>query len=411
MKCRFCGSSLEKTFIDLTNAPPSNSYLTKEQLNEPEIYYPLKVMVCENCWLVQVDEYKSSDDIFCDDYAYFSSYSKSWVQHAEDYVEMISKRLSLDTSSHVMEIASNDGYLLQFFVEKDIPCFGVEPSAGTTKAAEKKGVNSIIDFFGSDLAGRIIKDHGKQDLILGNNVLAHVPDINDFVKGLKMGLSDNGTITMEFPHILKLIQCNQFDTIYHEHFSYLSLTTVERIFHAHGLTIYDVEELPTHGGSLRIYACHDENKSYEIDVSVKSLKNLEQKFGLLDVEVYSSFQKKADDVKHLFMSYLLKQKMMGKRIAAYGAAAKGNTFLNYCGIKGTDLIDFVVDASPHKQGKYLPGSHIPIVSEQKITDEKPDIIVILPWNIKGEIFDQLSYVREWGCNFVLGIPELNKFKL
>jgi len=245
---------------------------------------------------------------------------------------------------------------------------------------------------------------------VGNNVLAHVPDINDFVHGLKMVLSENGTITMEFPHILKLIQFKQFDTIYHEHFSYLSLTTVERIFQSHGLTIYDVEELPTHGGSLRIYACHNENKSYAIGVNVESLKNQELEFGLLDMGVYSSFQKKADAVKHLLLSYLLKQRMTGKRIAAYGAAAKGNTFLNYCGIKGTDLINFVVDASPHKQGKYLPGSHIPIVSEQKIKDEKPDIIVTLPWNLKEEITDQLSYANDWGCKFVLGIPELKEIK-
>ena len=408
MKCRFCGSKLDKVFIDLENAPLSNSYLTKDQLNEPEIYYPLKVMVCENCWLVQVDEYKSYDEIFCDEYAYFSSYSKSWVNHAENYVEMICKRLSLSRSSHVMEIGSNDGYLLQFFVKMGITCFGVEPSLGTAKAAESRGVDSLVDFFGSNLAKKIVKERGKQDLVLGNNVLAHVPDINDFVKGLKMVLSDKGTITMEFPHILELFRYNQFDTIYHEHFSYLSLNTVEQIFNRNGLRIYDVEEMSTHGGSLRIYACHDENKSYFVNGNVESIKNSEQKFGLLNLDVYRSFQKNVDGMKHQFLSYLIEQKRRGRKIAAYGAAAKGNTFLNYCGIKGTDLIDFVVDISPHKQGKYLPGSHIPIVYEQKIRDEKPDMIIVLPWNIADEIYNQLSYVKEWNCKFVLAIPRLKE---
>lgn len=409
MKCRFCGSKLDKVFINLVNAPPSNSYLTEEQLNEPEIFYPLRVMVCENCWLVQVDEYKRCDEIFCDDYAYFSSYSKSWVKHAENYVDMICKRLSLNRYSHVMEIASNDGYLLQFFVKKGIPCVGVEPSLGTAKAAETKGIETLVDFFGSHFAKKIIKERGKQDLILGNNVLAHVPNINDFVKGLKMVLSEKGTITMEFPHILELIRYNQFDTIYHEHFSYLSLNTVEHIFTRNGLKIYDVEELSTHGGSLRIYACHNGNKSYFISENEERIKNKEQEFGLLNLDTYLSFQKSADEVKDQFLSYLIEQKRMGKKIAAYGAAAKGNTFLNYCGIKGTDLIDFVVDVSPHKQGKYLPGSHIPIVCEQKISDEKPDIIIVLPWNIANEIFDQLSYVKEWNCKFVLAIPKLKEW--
>mgnify|MGYP000847427024 CR=1 FL=1 len=406
MKCRFCGHTLENVFIDLINAPPSNSYLTKEQLNEPEIYFPLKVFVCEHCWLVQLDEYKKSDEIFSEDYAYFSSYSKSWVKHAEDYVEMICKRLSLNKSSKVMEIASNDGYLLQFFVVKGIPCLGVEPSAGTAKAAEEKGVESIIEFFGSNLANQIVKERGKQDLIIGNNVLAHVPDINDFVGSLKTVLSDTGTITMEFPHFLKLIQYNQFDTIYHEHFSYFSLNTVEQIFLAHGLKIYDVEELSTHGGSLRIYASHVNDESHSMALGVESIKKKEREMGLLDPEIYASFQEKANIVKHSFLSFLLEQNRMGKKIVAYGAAAKGNTLLNYCGIKGTDLIEFVVDASPHKQGKYLPGSQIPILSEQRIFDDKPDIIVVFPWNIKEEIFAQLSYVKDWGCQFVVAVPKL-----
>lgn len=407
MKCRFCGQPLEKVFIDLINAPLSNSYLTKEQLNEPEAYFPLKVFFCESCWLVQLDEYKKSNEIFSEDYAYFSSYSKSWVKHAEKYVEMICKRLSLNKSSKVMEIASNDGYLLQFFVKKGIPCLGVEPSTGTAKAAEEKGVESIIEFFGSSLATRIVNERGKQGLVIGNNVLAHVPDINDFVESLKIVLSDTGTITMEFPHLLKLIMYNQFDTIYHEHFSYFSLNTVEQIFLTHGLKIYDVEELPTHGGSLRIYASRVEDESHNImGLSVKSIKKKEIEFGLLNSEIYTSFQKKANIVKNSFLSFLLEQKRMEKKIVAYGAAAKGNTLLNYCGIKGADLIEFVVDASPYKQGKFLPGSYIPIVSEQRIFDDKPDIIVVFPWNIKEEIFAQLSYVKEWNCQFVVAVPKL-----
>lgn len=409
MKCRFCGHTLEKVFIDLINAPPSNSYLTKEQLNELEVYFPLRVFFCEHCWLVQIDEYKKSDEIFSKDYAYFSSYSKSWVKHAEDYVEMICKRLSLGKSSRVMEIASNDGYLLQFFVAKGIPCFGVEPSAGTAKAAEIKGVESIIDFFGSNLATRIVKDRGKQDLIIGNNVLAHVPNINDFVGSLKTVLSDNGTITMEFPHLLRLIQYNQFDTIYHEHFSYLSLNTIKKIFLAHGLKIYDVEELPTHGGSLRIYASHVNDDSHGVTPAVESIKKKEKEFGLQESNIYDSFQEKVNGVKNSFLSYLLEQKRMGKKIVAYGAAAKGNTLLNYCGIKGTDLIKFVVDASPHKQGKYLPGSHIPIVNKERINEEKPSIIIIFPWNIRNEIIAELESTREWGCDLVVVVPELRVF--
>ena len=406
MKCRFCGYPLEKVFIDLVNAPPSNSYLTKEQLNEPEVYFPLKVFFCEHCWLVQIDEYKKSNEIFNENYAYFSSYSRSWVKHAEDYVKMICKRLSLSKSSRVMEIASNDGYLLQFFVARSIPCFGVEPSAGTAKAAEKKGVESIVDFFGSELAVRIAEERGKQDLIIGNNVLAHVPDINDFVEGLKIVLSDSGTITMEFPHLLRLIQYNQFDTIYHEHFSYFSLHTVEKVFLAHKLKIYDVEELPTHGGSLRIYACHINDDSHDVNPKVEYIKGVEREFGILDPKVYDSFQREANAIKSSFLSFLMDQKRMGKKIVAYGAAAKGNTLLNYCGIKGTDLIEYVVDASPHKKGKYLPGSHIPIFSEERISDDKPDIIVILPWNIKEEIIKQLSYVKDWHSQFVIAIPNL-----
>ncbi len=405
MKCRFCGHTLEKVFIDLINAPPSNSYLSKEQLNEPEVYFPLRVFFCEHCWLVQLDEYKKSDEIFSEDYAYFSSYSKSWVKHAEDYVEMICKRLSLSKSSKVMEIASNDGYLLQFFVAKGIPCFGVEPSAGTAKAAGIKNVESIIDFFSSNLAKIIVEERGKQDLIIGNNVLAHVPEINDFVGGLKTVLSDAGTITMEFPHLLRLIQYNQFDTIYHEHFSYLSLNTVEKIFLAHGLKIYDVEELTTHGGSLRIYASHVNDDSHGVTPEVESIKGKEKRFGLLNSKVYDSFQKNAEAIKYSFLSFLIEQKRVGRKIVAYGAAAKGNTLLNYCGIR-TDFIDYIVDANPHKQNTFLPGTHIPVKHPDQIRIDKPNYILILPWNIRAEIVEQLSYIHTWGGKFIIPIPHL-----
>ena len=402
MNCRFCKTKLTHLFVDLINAPASNSYLSKEQLNEPEIFYPLKTYVCENCKLVQIDEYKKSDDIFDDNYAYFSSYSTSWLEHAKNYVEMITKKLSIDKDSLVTEIASNDGYLLQYFKQRAIPCVGIEPTASTANVAKEKGIEVVEKFFGSQVAENI----KKSDLIIGNNVLAHVPDINDFVKGLKIALKENGTITMEFPHLLKLIEENQFDTIYHEHFSYLSFYTVEQIFKNQDLIIYNVDKLHTHGGSLRIYATHRENNNIVIDNNVLKLIEEEKEFGLLDIDTYKHFQEKANNVKYALLDFLIQAKRENKKVVAYGAAAKGNTLLNYVGVKN-DLIEFVVDKSPYKQGKYLPASHIPIVSEDKIVATNPDYILILPWNIKDEIMEQLEYTQSWNCKFVVAVPNLS----
>lgn len=407
MNCRFCCHELTHEFIDLVNAPPSNSFLTKEQLNEPEVFYPLRLFICDKCFLVQIDEYKKSDDIFSEDYAYFSSYSKTWLDHAKRYVDMIIDRLELNAASHVIEIASNDGYLLQYFLEKQIPCLGIEPSASTARAAREKGIETLENFFGVDLAERLAKKGEKADLIIGNNVLAHVPDINDFVRGLKIVLNSDGVITMEFPHLMRLIEHNQFDTIYHEHFSYLSFLTIREIFAAHGLNLFDVEELPTHGGSLRIYAKHNNSESKSIRPSVSRLLEKESAAGMLELDYYLNFQQKADKVKHALLAFLLEQKKAGKRVSAYGAAAKGNTLLNYCGVK-KDLIEFVVDASPYKQGKFLPGSHIPVVDESEIKRMKPDLVLVLPWNIKDEIMEQLSYIRAWGGRLITAVPELGR---
>jgi len=401
MNCRFCKTNLNNIFVDLINSPASNSFLTKEQLDKPEKFYPLKIYVCKECKLVQIDEYKSSDDIFDKDYAYFSSYSTSWLKHAKDYVEMISDKLRLNNQSLVTEIASNDGYLLQYFKAKEINCIGIEPTNSTATVAKEKGIAVIEDFFGTILAQTL----KKSDLILGNNVLAHVPDINDFVKGMQIALKENGTITMEFPHLLNIIKENQFDTIYHEHFSYLSFYTVQQIFEAQGLKLYDVEKLSTHGGSLRIYATHVENSNINILDNVKKLLEEEKIFGLLDMEIYKNFQEKANKVKYDLIDFLLQAKKDDKKVVAYGAAAKGNTLLNYAGIKN-DLIAFVVDKSPHKQNKYLPASHIPIVDEIKIKEARPDYILILPWNIKDEVMTQLEYVKEWNCQFLVAVPKL-----
>lgn len=401
MKCRFCKNELKIEFVDLTNSPASNSYLSLEQLNEPEVFYPLKIFVCSECKLVQVDEYKKSDDIFDNDYAYFSSYSTSWLAHAKDYVESMTKRLSLDENSKVTEIASNDGYLLQFFQEKNIPCIGIEPTSNTAAVAREKGIDVIGDFFGSVLA----KTLDKSDLILGKNVLAHVPDINDFVKGLKTALKPNGTVTMEFPHLLNLLKENQFDTIYHEHFSYLSFYTVQKIFINQGLKLYDVEKYPTHGGSIRIFATHQDN-SIETSPNVENMLNEEESFGLFDIEIYKGFQEKADKVKNDLLDFLVQAKKESKTVVGYGAAAKGNTLLNYAGVKN-DLINFVIDKSPYKQDKYLPGSHIPILNEEVLRQSKPAYVLILPWNLKDEVADQLSYIKEWGGRFVVAVPSLN----
>lgn len=405
MNCRFCNTKLYIEFIDLINSPPSNSFLSKEQLNEPEKFYPLKLLLCDKCLLVQVDEYKKSSEIFNENYLYYSSFSKIWLDHAKNYVEFVSKRFELNKDSYVIEIGSNDGYLLQYFQELKVPCLGIEPSSKTAKVAIEKGIKVIDDYFSVSLAKKLVEQNVKADLIVGNNVLAHVPNINDFVQGLKILLKEKGVITMEFPHIMQLIENNQFDTIYHEHFSYFSFFTVNKIFEHHGLEIFDVEELQTHGGSLRIYAQHKEDKSKRISDNVKSLNTIESSKNMNSIKYYENFQEKVDKLKNNFLQFLINQKLKGKNIIAYGAAAKGNTLLNYCGVK-RDLISFVVDISPHKQGLFLPASHIPIVDESAITKVKPDFIVILPWNIKNEIMNQLSYTKEWGCKFVIPIPEV-----
>lgn len=401
MTCRFCGHSVTYEFVDLKSSPPSNSYVSFEQLNEPEVVYPLKVFVCEECFLVQIDEHKKSSEIFDAHYAYFSSMSSSWVAHAQKYVEMITKAQNLNGHSQVIEIGSNDGYLLQFFKSKEIPCLGIEPTKSTGDVARSKGIEVIEDFFGERLAQTL----PKADVILGNNVLAHVPDINDFVKGLKIALKPDGIITMEFPHLLNLIDHNQFDTIYHEHYSYLSLINTMKIFEAHGLQIYDVEELSTHGGSLRIYATHRENP-LSFGNRLRIVIDKEMRAHLDTLEGYNGFQIRADKVKDEFLAFLLDAKARNKKVAGYGAAAKGNTFLNYCAVKN-DLIEFVVDKAPLKMGKYLPGSHIPIVSEEKIKETKPDFVVIFPWNIQEEVMQQLSYIKDWNGQFVVAIPSLN----
>ncbi|UEG49049.1 class I SAM-dependent methyltransferase [Ferruginibacter lapsinanis] len=405
MKCRFCKTELEHVFVDLINSPASNSFLTGEQLNEPETFFPLKVYTCHKCFLVQVDEYKKSDAIFDSSYVYFSSFSSSWLQHAKNYTEMMTKRFGYTDKSLVIEIASNDGYLLQYFKQNNIPVLGIEPTANTAAAAKEKGVDSVIDFFGVSLAEKLVAKGTKADLLLGNNVLAHVPDILDFVGGMKVILKEDGVITMEFPHLMQLVDNNQFDTIYHEHFSYLSFYTVKQIFESKGLQMFDVEEIPTHGGSLRIFAKHAEDASKEISPNVEALLGKEKSKGLDTLAYYDNFQQKALKVKLDFTDFLIAQKKGGKKVAAYGAAAKGNTLLNYCGIKH-DLIDFVVDANPNKQNKFLPASHIPVVDETKIKSEKPDFVVIFPWNIKEEVIQKLAYIKDWGGKFVIAIPDL-----
>jgi 2-polyprenyl-3-methyl-5-hydroxy-6-metoxy-1,4-benzoquinol methylase len=406
MNCRFDKLPLTRQFVDLGFSPPSNSFLTKEQLNVGEMYYPLKLYVSERTFLVQVDEYKQASDIFSSDYVYFSSYSTTWLAHSKAYVEMMKNRFGYAQQSQVVEIASNDGYLLQYFLELGIPVLGIEPTSGTAAIARNKGIETWTEFFGVKLAKRMLTEGRQADLLLGNNVLAHVPDINDFVGGLKIALKPRGVITMEFPHLMQLVEQNQFDTIYHEHFSYFSLIAVKNIFEFHGLTIFDVEEISTHGGSLRIFAKHKEDDFHPISPAVGLLLQKETAKGMQTMAYYEGFQKKVNDVKNQLLSFLLAAKKEGKKIAAYGAAAKGNTLLNYCGIK-TDLIDFVVDANPNKQDKFLPGSHIPVVTETVLKEIKPDYVVILPWNIKEEIVNQLSYIREWNGKFVTAIPNIS----
>ncbi|MBN8852364.1 MAG: SAM-dependent methyltransferase [Sphingobacteriales bacterium 50-39] len=405
MQCRFCKTELTNVFIDLINSPASNSFLSKEQLNEPEMFYPLKVYTCHKCFLVQIDEYKQSDDIFNSEYVYFSSYSKSWLEHARKYTESMTGRFHFNNTSQVVEIASNDGYLLQYFHHSGIPVLGIEPTANTAKVAMGKGIDTVVDFFGVRLARELASSGKQADLLLGNNVLAHVPDIVDFVAGMKIMLKPDGVITMEFPHLMQLVDNSQFDTIYHEHFSYLSFYTVKQIFESQGLEMFDVEEISTHGGSLRIYAQHRGYTGRQVAPAVGALLKKETDKGLNGLAYYDHFQQKALAVKLDLIEFLISQKRQGRKVAAYGAAAKGNTLLNYCGIKN-DLIEYVADANPHKQGKWLPASHIPVVAESFLKEHKPDYVLILPWNLKDEICLQLDYIKEWGGRFVIPIPDL-----
>jgi SAM-dependent methyltransferase len=404
MKCRHCKTELELEFLDLGNAPPSNAYLNKEDLRKPEITYPLRILTCTNCWLVQTEDYTDADELFNDDYAYFSSTSKSWLKHASDYCVMITNRLGLSDNSFVVEIASNDGYLLKNFVSSGIPCLGIEPTKSTAAAASAIGVPVRQEFFGKNM-GLSMANAGEQaDLVLGNNVFAHVPDINDFTEGVAALLKPNGVVTFEFPHLLQLIQQNQFDTIYHEHFSYLSLCSVSSIFKAAGLRVFDVEELKTHGGSLRIYGCRGDASHKETSLVQNILTN-ELQAGMQDEKTYSAFQKKADKVKDGLISFLLEAKAEGKTVAGYGAAAKGNTLMNYAGIR-PDLIPFICDAAESKIGQYMPASHIPILPPSVLDENTPDYLVILPWNIAEEVMKQNAHLVEKGTKFVIAVPEL-----
>lgn len=407
MNCRHCGENLAHVFLDLGFAPPSNAYLDASQLAQPELYFPLKLFVCAECWLVQTEDHAGREELFSRDYAYFSSVSSSWLRHAKEFCEMAMVRLKLGALSTVVEVASNDGYLLKNFVAAGIPCLGIEPTESTAAAAERLGVPVLREFFGTALAEELASHGRMADLIVGNNVYAHVPDINDFTLGLKTLLKPAGTITLEFPHLLRLVEHTQFDTAYHEHFSYLSLGTARRILTAGGLRVFDVEELSTHGGSLRLFACHEDDSRAE-QPSVNSLLEREKDFGLQDIGVYLGFQERAQKVKDDFLEFLILQKRKGKRVTAYGAAAKGNTLLNYAGVK-PDLLSVVFDAAESKQGKFLPGSHIPVLAPALISDHRPDILVILPWNIAEEVMEQQAHVAEWGGEFVVAIPNLISF--
>ncbi len=404
--CRFCEAPLRHTFANLGVTPISNDYLTQAQLNQAEKFYPLHAYVCEKCLLVQLEEFESPDHIFGDgDYAYFSSYSDNWLSHAKAYTDLMVERFGFSSNSLVVEIASNDGYLLQYFVEKGIPVLGVEPAPNVAAVAEEKGVPSWVKFFGTETAKELVAVNKRADLLLGNNVLAHVPDLNDFVAGMKIALNPQGVITVEFPHLLQLIRRNQFDTIYHEHFSYFSFLAVEKIFAHHGLILFDVDELPTHGGSLRIYACHADDSTHPITERVSVLKQKEMGAGLGEVQTYLNFEEHIKSTKRKLLSFLIEARADGKTIAGYGAPAKGNTLLNYCGV-GTDFIDYTVDRNPHKQSLFLPGTHIPIFAPEHIFETKPDYVLILPWNLKDEIMTQMSGIREWGGKFVTPIPEI-----
>lgn len=403
MKCRNCSKNLNHIFADLQTCPPSNAMVSIERMNQHENYFPLKVFVCDNCWLVQVDEMEKASNIFNHEYTYFSSYSSSWLAHAKEYADFMCDKFKFNSNSLILEIASNDGYLLQYFKDKGLNVLGVEPTQNTAEVAKSKGIECIVDFFSEDLAKTTLQK--KADLIIGNNVIAHVPNLKDFICGVKIAMKDDGIATFEFPHLCKLVEFNQFDTIYHEHFSYLSLTCLCSIFKQHGLELFDVQELSTHGGSLRIFLKHPENKSLPINSNVERILNYENSIGICNLDYYIRFQEKIEKIKIDLLSYLIKSKKEGKKVAGYGAAAKGNTLLNFCGIKGTDLIKYVVDASPIKQNKFLPGSRIPVVEPSVINIDQPDIIIIFPWNLKDEVLSELVTTRKWGCEIVTFIPD------
>ena len=402
--CRSCGSPLESTFVDLGMSPLCESYVTPEKLNQAELFYPLHAYVCGECFLVQLEEYVSPEHIFSD-YAYFSSYSDAWLSHCEEYVAAITKRLGLDHDSRVLELASNDGYLLQYFVERGIPAIGVEPAANIARVAEAKGVETLVEFFDDDFACWFLSERGPVDLVIGNNVLAQVPDLNSFVAGIRTVLRPDGVVTLEVPHLLNLMEGNQFDTIYHEHFSYFSLGTLETTLRRHELRLFDVEELWTHGGSLRVYGCPRENDSWATSPRVEELLRREREAGLLDLDTYTSFAEQVKETKRKLLAFLIEARARGKQIVGYGAPGKGNTLLNYCGI-GTDFLAYTVDRSPHKQGLSLPGSRIPIFAPERIEETKPDYVLILPWNFKDEIIEQMRCIGEWGGQFVVPIPEI-----
>lgn len=406
MKCRHCQSELTLSLIDLVTSPPSNAYLTQGMLHAPEKYFPLRVLVCTDCWLAQTEDYADAGDLFSNDYAYFSSFSTTWLKHAEKYVADMAQRFALNADSHIVEVAANDGYLLQYAKAQGIPCLGIEPTTSTADAARAKGIEIVEAFFGVSLSTQLVAQGRQADLTAANNVLAHVPDINDFVAGFAALLKPAGVSTFEFPHLLRMVSDNQFDTIYHEHYSYLSLTAVKRIFEFNGLSIFDVEELSTHGGSLRVYAQRSDTGVRDTSENVAKLLSAEIDAGITTAAFYEHFQVKADRVKNDFLAFLVEAKRAGKTVAGYGAAAKGNTLMNYAGVR-PDLLPYVVDRNPAKQNKFLPGCRIPIVGEERLKQTRPDFVVILPWNLRAEVVEQLAYIREWGGQFVTAVPELS----
>ncbi|WP_457330901.1 methyltransferase domain-containing protein [Rhizobacter sp. P5_C2] len=406
MKCRHCQAAVTLQFIDLETSPPSNSYVTAAALRGPEKWYPLRVYTCTNCWLVQTEDYAHFSEMFSSDYAYFSSFSTSWLKHADEYVAAMAQRFELGAQSHVIEVASNDGYLLQYVKQRGIPCLGVEPTASTAAAAREKGIEVLEEFFGVALADRLVAQGRSADLTAANNVLAHVPDINDFVAGFARVLKADGVSTFEFPHLMRLVEQCQFDTIYHEHFSYLSLTAVDTIFARNGLQVFDVQELPTHGGSLRVFAQRADTGRRERTAALSALLERESGAGVASAAYYAGFQERANTIKDDLMSFLIQAKRDGKRVAAYGAAAKGNTLLNYAGVR-SNLLPWVVDRNPAKQSKHLPGSRIAIVDEDRLKQERPNYVLVLPWNLRGEVMEQLAYIREWGGRFVTAVPKLH----